>query len=178
MANTFLAAKGLNMQDSLVEAGSVDTAKAILAKSGSRIILPVDAVIADKFEAEANSQTVDVDKIPAGWRMMDVGPKTLELYKDNPERREIDRLERPGGRVRNAQVCRRHLCPGETAGRIRRDHGHRRRRQRQRSQKGRRCQANDARLHRRRGFAGVPGRQGTARCGSPAEQEIKNLQDG
>jgi phosphoglycerate kinase len=81
MANTFLVAKGLNMQDSLVEAGSVDTAKAILAKSGSRIILPVDAVIADKFEAEANSKTVEIDKIPSGWRMMDVGPKTLELYK-------------------------------------------------------------------------------------------------
>ncbi|MGA2502581.1 MAG: phosphoglycerate kinase [Anaerolineales bacterium] len=81
MANTFLVAKGLNMQDSLVESGSVDTAKAILAKSGSRIILPVDAVIADKFEAEANSRTVEIDKIPAGWRMMDVGPKTLELYK-------------------------------------------------------------------------------------------------
>ncbi len=81
MANTFLVAKGLNMQDSLVEAGSVDTAKAILAKSGSRIILPVDAVIADKFEADADSVTVDVDKIPAGWRMMDVGPKTLDKYK-------------------------------------------------------------------------------------------------
>jgi phosphoglycerate kinase len=82
MANTFLAAKGLNMQDSLVEAGSIDTAKAILAKSGQAIVLPVDAVIADKFEAEANSKVVDVDKIPAGWRMMDVGPKTLELYKE------------------------------------------------------------------------------------------------
>ncbi|MGZ6347120.1 MAG: phosphoglycerate kinase [Anaerolineales bacterium] len=81
MANTFLVAKGLNMQDSLVETGSVDTAKTILAKSGSRIILPVDAVIADKFEAKANSKTVDIDKIPAGWHMMDVGPKTLELYK-------------------------------------------------------------------------------------------------
>jgi phosphoglycerate kinase len=81
MANTFLTAEGLNMQDSLVEAGSVDTAKAILAKSGNRIVLPVDAVIADKFEAEANSQTVDVSKIPSGWRMMDVGPRTLELYK-------------------------------------------------------------------------------------------------
>ncbi len=82
MANTFLAAQGLNMQDSLVEAGSVETAKAILAKSGKRIILPVDAVIADKFEAEANSKTVDVGNIPAGWRMMDVGPRTLELYKE------------------------------------------------------------------------------------------------
>src|SRR5512136_1964467 len=63
MANTFLAAQGLNMQDSLVETGSVDTAKAILKKSGKGIVLPVDAVIADKFEAEANSQVVDVDKI-------------------------------------------------------------------------------------------------------------------
>ena len=82
MANTFLAAQGLNMQDSLVEAGSIDTANAILAKSGKNIVLPVDAVIADKFDAEANSKIVDVDKIPAGWRMMDVGPKTLELYKE------------------------------------------------------------------------------------------------
>ena len=82
MANTFLVAEGLKMQDSLVEGGSVDMAKAILAKSGSRIVLPVDAVIADKFEAEANSRTVEVNKIPAGWRMMDVGPNTLELYKE------------------------------------------------------------------------------------------------
>ena len=81
MANTFLAAQGLNMQDSLVEDTSLETAKSILAKSGDKLILPVDAVIADKFEAEANSQVVDVDKIPAGWRMLDVGPKTLELYK-------------------------------------------------------------------------------------------------
>jgi phosphoglycerate kinase len=83
MANTFLAAKGLNMQDSLVEEASLETAKSILAKSADKLILPVDAVIADKFDAEANTQTVDVDKIPAGWRMLDVGPKTLELYKSS-----------------------------------------------------------------------------------------------
>ncbi len=81
MANTFLAAQGYNMQDSLVEADAIETAKSILQKSGDKIVLPVDAVIADKFEADANSQIVDVDKIPAGWRVMDVGPKTLELYK-------------------------------------------------------------------------------------------------
>jgi phosphoglycerate kinase len=81
MANTFLAAKGLNMQDSLVEASSLDTAKSLMEKAGEKLVLPVDAVIADKFEADANTQVVDVDKIPAGWRMMDVGPKTLELYK-------------------------------------------------------------------------------------------------
>ncbi len=81
MANTFMAAKGYNMQDSLVEAGSIDTAKAILLKSGNKLLLPVDAVIADKFEAEANSQVVDVDKVPAGWRVMDIGPKTLVGFK-------------------------------------------------------------------------------------------------
>ncbi len=81
MANTFLAAKGFNMQDSLVEAGSVDTAKSILAKSGDKLLLPVDAVIADKFEAEANSKVVDVDKVPAGWRIMDIGPKSIEASK-------------------------------------------------------------------------------------------------
>jgi phosphoglycerate kinase len=81
MANTFLAAQGINMQDSLVEAESIDTAKMILSKSGDRLVLPIDAVIADKFDAEAQSQVVDVDQIPAGWRMLDVGSKTLELYR-------------------------------------------------------------------------------------------------
>jgi phosphoglycerate kinase len=81
MANTFLAARGLNMQDSLVEEASLETAKSIMEKAGDKLVLPVDAVIAEKFEAEANSQVVDVDKIPSGWRMMDVGPRTLELYR-------------------------------------------------------------------------------------------------
>jgi len=80
MANTFLAAKGYNMADSLVEAGSIELAKGLLAKSGDKLLLPVDAVIADKFDAEANSQIVDVDKVPAGWRIMDIGPKTLERF--------------------------------------------------------------------------------------------------
>jgi phosphoglycerate kinase len=81
MANTFLAAKGYAMQDSLVEESSVDTAKAIMAKAGERLVLPVDAVIADKFEAEASSKIVPVDAVPQGWRIMDVGPKSIELFK-------------------------------------------------------------------------------------------------
>jgi phosphoglycerate kinase len=85
MANTFLAAKGLNMQDSLVETSSVEMAKTILARHSAKIILPVDAVIADKFDAEANSQVVDVDKIPTGWRMLDIGPQTLALYRKTLE---------------------------------------------------------------------------------------------
>lgn len=81
MANTFLAAQGLNMQDSLIEASSLETAKTILETSRDKLILPVDAVIADKFAEDANTRVVDVHKIPAGWRMMDVGPKTLEAYE-------------------------------------------------------------------------------------------------
>ncbi len=81
MANTFLAAKGYNMQDSLVEAGSIATAKSIMAKAGDKLLLPVDAVIADKFEAEADSKVVDADKVPAGWRIMDIGPKSIEVFK-------------------------------------------------------------------------------------------------
>ena len=81
MANTFLAAQGLDMQDSLVESSSLETDKNIMKKSGDKLILPVDAVIADKFDAEANTQVVDVDQIPAGWRMLDVGPKTISLYQ-------------------------------------------------------------------------------------------------
>jgi phosphoglycerate kinase len=82
MANTFLAAKGYNMQDSLVETASIETAKSIMDKSGDKLLLPVDALIADKFDAEANAQVVDVDKIPPGWRMMDIGPKSVEAFKD------------------------------------------------------------------------------------------------
>jgi phosphoglycerate kinase len=81
MANTFLAAKGYAMQDSLVEAASIDTAKVIMAKAGGKLLLPVDAVIADKFEAEANSKVVPVDQVPAGWRIMDIGPKSVEAFQ-------------------------------------------------------------------------------------------------
>jgi phosphoglycerate kinase len=80
MANTFLAAKGYNMQDSLVEAGSVNIAKTIMAKAGDRLMLPVDAVAADKFDATAASQVVDLDKVPAGWRVLDIGPKSIAQF--------------------------------------------------------------------------------------------------
>jgi phosphoglycerate kinase len=81
MANTFLAAKGYAMQDSLVEAGSVETARGLIAKAGDKLLLPVDAVVADAFAAEAHSQVVDVDRVPPGWRIMDIGPKSIAACK-------------------------------------------------------------------------------------------------
>ena len=81
MANTFLAAKGYDMADSLVEKEAVETAKSLLFKHATKPLLPVDAVVGDKFEAEAQSRVVDVDKVPKGWRVMDIGPKSLESFK-------------------------------------------------------------------------------------------------
>jgi phosphoglycerate kinase len=68
------------MQDSLVEGSALETAKAIMGKAGGKLLLPVDAVVADKFDADADSQVVAVDTIPAGWRMLDIGPKSIEAF--------------------------------------------------------------------------------------------------
>ncbi len=59
MANTFLAAKGYDMADSLVEKESLETAKALIEKGESKLMLPVDLVLADKFDTEADSKVVD-----------------------------------------------------------------------------------------------------------------------
>jgi phosphoglycerate kinase len=81
MANTFLAARGYDMQASLVEAGSVETAKGLMARAGDKLLLPVDAVVAEAFEPEARSQVADVDKVPKGWRIMDIGPRSIAAFK-------------------------------------------------------------------------------------------------
>ncbi len=80
MANTFLAARGLNMGQSLVEADKAEVAKSLMDKGGVKIVLPVDAVIADKFDAGAQSKVVDVNAVPSDWRVLDVGPKTIEAF--------------------------------------------------------------------------------------------------
>jgi len=80
MANTFLAAQGYEMADSLVEAESIDTAKALMAGGGSKLVLPVDGVVADAFSADAASKVVPVDGVEAGWRILDIGPATVKLF--------------------------------------------------------------------------------------------------
>jgi phosphoglycerate kinase len=82
MANTFLAAKGVAMGDSLVEPGSIEAAKKILTGAGGKIILPEDLIIADKAEAGAEVKEVPVGPIPAGWRALDIGPKTAKRFGD------------------------------------------------------------------------------------------------
>ena len=77
MANTFLKAQGLEIGASLVEEDKVDLAKDLLKRGGKKLLLPVDVVVADAFAAEAKHQTVAVDKVPAGWRILDIGPKSV-----------------------------------------------------------------------------------------------------
>ncbi|HNZ16667.1 MAG TPA: phosphoglycerate kinase [Anaerolineaceae bacterium] len=80
MANTFLKALGYEMADSLVEADAVETAKTLLGKSEGKLILPVDMVLGDAFDAEAKMETLPVGDVPAGWRVLDIGPKTVEVF--------------------------------------------------------------------------------------------------
>jgi len=80
MANTFFKAQGYAVADSLVEEEALETARQVLAEGGNRLRLPVDVVIADKFDAEADSKTMQMADIPAGWRILDIGPKTVAAY--------------------------------------------------------------------------------------------------
>jgi len=82
MANTFLAARGLNLGQSLVEADKLGVAKALMDKGGAKIVLPMDAVIADRFAADAQNKIVPVGQVPADWRVLDVGPQTIAAFSE------------------------------------------------------------------------------------------------
>jgi phosphoglycerate kinase len=80
MANTFLAARGTAIGKSLVEAEMLDQARAIEATATSKgcvIVLPVDALVAEKFGAGQTAETVSVDAIPADRMMLDIGPASV-----------------------------------------------------------------------------------------------------
>lgn len=85
MANTFFLAQGLEIGKSLAEPDYAKTALEIMAAArerGCEIVLPLDVVVADKFEAGAASKTVPVLETPADQMILDVGPKTIAHYVD------------------------------------------------------------------------------------------------
>jgi len=82
MANTFFRAQGFEMGDSLVEDDSVDVAADLLERGGDQLVLPVDVLLADAFAEGANTRVADVGDVPPGWRILDIGPKTAELFAD------------------------------------------------------------------------------------------------
>ncbi|MDO9486190.1 MAG: phosphoglycerate kinase [Actinomycetota bacterium] len=83
MAFTFLAAQGLSIGDSLLEADQIPTVQGFIEQAerdGVDLVIPIDVVIADDFSASANTQVVSADQIPAGWKGLDIGPQTAALF--------------------------------------------------------------------------------------------------
>jgi phosphoglycerate kinase len=84
MAGTFLKARGLCIGDSLVEEDLIPEARALeeeARKRRVRLALPEDAVIADRFAADAESRLASIDAIPDGWRIMDIGPESVQRFE-------------------------------------------------------------------------------------------------
>ena len=81
MAYTFYAAKGIKVGNSLVEKDKIDVAKEILDKAGDKLILPIDNVVADKFNNDADTKVVEGD-IDDGWMALDIGPKSIEEFEN------------------------------------------------------------------------------------------------
>jgi phosphoglycerate kinase len=81
MANTFFKAMGFDVGDSLIEEDAVATAKTLLDSAGSQLVLPVDVIVADAFDNDANTKAVAPNEVTAGWRILDVGPKTVQTFE-------------------------------------------------------------------------------------------------
>jgi len=81
MANTFFKAQGIPVGDSLVEAEALETAQQLLQEGSAKLRLPLDVVIADRFEAEAQRKIIPVGPVPDGWRILDIGPETVAAYR-------------------------------------------------------------------------------------------------
>ncbi|MBC8744234.1 phosphoglycerate kinase [uncultured Limosilactobacillus sp.] len=81
MAYTFYAAKGIKVGNSLVEKDKIDVAKQILDKAGDKLVLPIDNVVADKFNNDADTKVVEGD-IDDGWMALDIGPKSVKEFEN------------------------------------------------------------------------------------------------
>ncbi len=85
MANTFFAAEGHPVGTSLYESEQVDNARSIkaeLSEKSCELVLPVDVVVADKLESGQETSVHSIEAIPPGKMALDIGPKTVELFKE------------------------------------------------------------------------------------------------
>src|SRR5205085_7865912 len=84
MGFTFLKARVYETGQSLLVAVGIDLARRVMErvqKSGPRLELPVDVVVAREFDPNAESKTVPADRIPADWMGMDIGPQTIQNFR-------------------------------------------------------------------------------------------------
>lgn len=82
MANTFLAAQGYEVGKSLMEKDQLDLARDLIMRGDEKIVLPIDVVVADAVSSGANWKVVDVDGVPPDWSIVDIGPRTVERFRD------------------------------------------------------------------------------------------------
>jgi phosphoglycerate kinase len=80
MANTFFKAQGYPVGDSLVEDDALDTARELIQKSDTRLRLPIDVVIGDRFDEDAKYEVMGMGPVPDGWRILDIGPETVKSF--------------------------------------------------------------------------------------------------
>ena len=80
MANTFFKAQGYPIGDSLCEDEALETARQLLQAGNNHLRLPVDVVIADRFDAEADKKVIPMGPIPDGWRILDIGPASVSNF--------------------------------------------------------------------------------------------------
>ena len=88
MAYTFFKSMGYNVGNSICELDKLELAKNLMDKAKQKnvkLVLPIDNIIADEFSPNANAKAIDSDQIPDGWEGLDIGPKTVELFKKELE---------------------------------------------------------------------------------------------
>ena len=88
MANTFIKAMGYNVGNSLCETDKIDLANELIEKAklkNIKLILPIDVKIGKEFNKDTESKIVDINNVPEGWSIFDIGLKTIELYKKELE---------------------------------------------------------------------------------------------
>jgi phosphoglycerate kinase len=85
MANTFLKAMGYEVGQSIVEDDLLETANELRAKArakGVKLYLPVDCIVADQFDARAETKRTTVQEVPKNWMILDIGPATTMLFSE------------------------------------------------------------------------------------------------
>ena len=82
MCYTLLAAKGYDVQNSLLQEDQSDNCKELLERFGDKIVLPVDLVAATKFNTDAENKVVALDGIPEGWMSLDIGPESVKKFDE------------------------------------------------------------------------------------------------
>lgn len=82
LANTFLKSKGVDIGASKFDEEAFSAANEVIELAGNKLKFASDAVVADKFDKDADTKIVSIDDVPQGWMILDIGPETIQKFKD------------------------------------------------------------------------------------------------